>query len=128
MIHRAILGSLERFIGILIEQCSGNFPFWLAPVQARVLNIAEAHAAYANEATAALVGAGFRVEADVSAQKVGAKIRESRLERIPYLLVVGDREVAERTFAVRERPEKDLGSMRLEQVLELFAALERNKT
>ncbi len=127
MIHRAILGSLERFVGVLIEQTSGNFPFWLAPEQARVLPIAEGHMAYAKEFVAALEAAGHRVGLDVSNQKVGAKIRDARLMRIPYVLVVGDREVAEGTVAVRERPDKDLGPMTRDGVLALFADLERTK-
>jgi threonyl-tRNA synthetase len=127
MIHRAILGSLERFIGILIEQCSGNFPFWLAPEQARVLTIGENHVAYGQELTAILRKAGFRVEIDASGERIGSKVREARLMRVPYLLTVGDREVAERKAAVRERPEKDLGAMSPEALLAFFAELERNK-
>ncbi len=127
MIHRAVLGSLERFIGILIEQCSGNFPFWLAPEQARVVTIGEAHAAAANEAASALRAAGFRIEVDATNSKVGAKIRDARLMRIPFVLVIGDRELSEKTLSVRERPDKDLGSMTLDQVRELFSNLERSK-
>jgi threonyl-tRNA synthetase len=127
MIHRAVLGSLERFIGILIEQCAGNFPFWLAPVQARVLTITEAHAARANEIVAVLREGGFRVEADAANEKIGGKIRDARLMRIPFVLVVGDREVTEGTVSVRERPDKDLGSMSLSAVAELFSNLERSK-
>lgn len=128
MIHRAILGSLERFIGILIEQCTGNFPFWLAPEQARVVTISETHAAYANEAAAVLKAAGVRIAVDASGSKVGAKIRDARLMRVPFILVVGDRESSERTLAVRERPDKDRGSMSVEAVREMFADLERSKT
>jgi threonyl-tRNA synthetase len=127
MIHRAILGSLERFIGILIEQCAGNFPFWLAPVQARVVTIGEAHAEYAGRIAADLKAAGFRIEVDASNSKIGAKIRDARLMRIPFVLVVGDRETAEGTIAVRERPDKDLGSMTADAVRELFSNLERTK-
>jgi threonyl-tRNA synthetase len=127
MIHRAILGSLERFIGILIEQCAGNFPFWLAPEQARVLTIGDAHVPYATELVAKLRRAGFRVEADTTGERIGSKIREARLQRIPYLLTVGDREVAEGKVAVRERPEKDLGSMSGEALAAFFADLERSK-
>jgi threonyl-tRNA synthetase len=127
MIHRAVLGSLERFIGILIEQCAGNFPFWLAPEQARIVTIGEAHAPAANEAAAVLRAAGFRIEVDASNSKVGAKIRDARLMRVPFVLVIGDREVAEKTVSVRERPDKDLGSMTLDQVREHFSNQERSK-
>ena len=127
MIHRAVLGSLERFIGILIEQCAGNFPFWIAPVQARVLTITEAHAARAHEVAAVLRDAGYRVEVDAANEKIGGKIRDARLMRIPFVLVVGDREVTEGTISVRERPDKDLGSMSLPAVGELFSNLERSK-
>ena len=127
MIHRAVLGSIERFIGVLIEQTSGNFPFWLAPEQARVLPIADAHTPYAREFVASLEASGHRIGLDGSNQKVGAKIRDARLMRIPYLLVVGDREVAEGTVSVRERPDKDLGAMPKDQVLALFNELERTK-
>ncbi|HYC78206.1 MAG TPA: threonine--tRNA ligase, partial [Planctomycetota bacterium] len=127
MIHRAILGSLERFIGILIEQCAGNFPFWIAPVQARVLSISQNHVAYAREVADLLRKAGYRVEVDDTDQRIGGKVREARLQRIPYLLTVGDREVADRKAAVRERPEKDLGAMSLEALLDFFAELERSK-
>jgi threonyl-tRNA synthetase len=127
MIHRAILGSLERFIGILIEQCSGNFPFWLAPEQARILTIGENHVAYGKEVLHLLRGAGVRAELDASDQRVGGKVREARLMRVPYLLTVGDREVAERKAAVRERPETDLGAMSLEALVSFFADLERSK-
>jgi threonyl-tRNA synthetase len=127
MIHRAVLGSLERFIGILIEQCAGNFPFWLAPIQARVLTITDAHAARAREVAAVLQAADFRVDVDAANEKIGAKIREARLQRIPFLLVVGDREVSEGTVSVRERPDKDLGSLTVSAVQDLFANLERTK-
>ncbi len=105
----------------------GNFPFWLAPEQARVVTIGEAHAAAANEAASALRAAGFRIEVDATNSKVGAKIRDARLMRIPFVLVIGDRELSEKTLSVRERPDKDLGSMTLDQVRELFSNLERSK-
>ncbi len=127
MIHRAILGSLERFIGILIEQCSGNFPFWIAPVQARILTISEKQVDFAQAVHRRLTEMKFRVEIDISNDKIGAKIREARLVRIPYLLVAGDREVQTQSLAVRERPEKDLGTMSVDQVVAFFTELERSK-
>ena len=111
MLHRAIVGSMERFIGILIEHHAGAFPIWLAPVQAVVMNITDAHAAYAAEVAQALVRQGFRVEADLRNEKVGYKIREHTLQRVPYLLVVGDREKETGAIAVRALSGADLGSM-----------------
>jgi threonyl-tRNA synthetase len=111
MLHRAILGSLERFIGILIEQHEGKFPFWLAPVQAMVCNISESQADYVAEATAKMVEAGFRVESDLRNEKVGYKVRAHTLDRVPYILVAGDRERDEGTVSVRDRSGNNLGSM-----------------
>ncbi|EQD36821.1 protein containing Anticodon-binding protein, partial [mine drainage metagenome] len=111
MLHRAIVGSMERFIGILIEHHAGAFPVWLAPVQAVVLNITDAHAGYAAGIAQALVRQGFRVEADLRNEKVGYKIREHTLQRVPYLLVVGDREMQTGAVAVRALSGADLGSM-----------------
>jgi threonyl-tRNA synthetase len=111
MLHRAIVGSMERFIGILIEHHAGAFPVWLAPVQAVVMNITDAQAAYAGEVAQALVAKGFRVEADLRNEKIGYKIREHTLNKVPYLLVVGDREREAGAVAVRTRSGEDLGSM-----------------
>jgi threonyl-tRNA synthetase len=113
MIHRAILGSLERFIGILIEQYAGRLPIWLAPVQAAVLNITDNHAGYAGEVTEILKNQGFRVNSDLRNEKIGLKIREHTLQRIPYLLVVGEREMENHTVAVRAHSGEDLGEMSL---------------
>ncbi len=113
MLHRAIVGSMERFIGILIEHHAGLFPAWLAPQQAVVLNITDAQADYAGEVAQTLVDKGFRVEADLRNEKVGYKIREHTLSKVPYLIVVGDREKASGTIAVRTRAGEDLGSMPL---------------
>lgn len=113
MLHRAIVGSMERFIGILIEHHAGLLPPWLAPVQAAVFSITNAQAGYASEVAQALVDKGFRVEADLRNEKVGYKIREHTLQKIPYLLVVGDREKEAGTVAVRTRSGEDLGSMPL---------------
>lgn len=109
MIHRAIMGSLERFIGMLIEHFAGAFPTWLAPVQVRVLPIADRHAAYAGRLTAALVAAGLRAEVDARSEKIGYRIREAQLQQVPYMLVVGDREAEQGTVAVRTRRGGDLG-------------------
>ncbi len=111
MLHRAIVGSMERFIGILIENHAGAFPPWLAPVQAVVMNITDAQAGFVNEVAQALVAKGFRVETDLRNEKIGYKIREHTLDKVPYLLVVGDREREAGAVAVRTRAGEDLGSM-----------------
>ncbi|KAF1695584.1 threonine--tRNA ligase [Pseudoxanthomonas jiangsuensis] len=113
MLHRAIVGSMERFIGILIEHHAGSFPAWLAPVQAVVANITDAQAEYVAEVQKTLVNQGFRVEADLRNEKIGFKIREHTLQRVPYLLVVGDREKENGAVAVRTRSGEDLGTMSL---------------
>jgi threonyl-tRNA synthetase len=114
MLHRAIFGSLERFTGILIEHHAGRLPAWLAPVQAVVMNITDAQGAYASRAADFLKNQGFRVETDLRNEKVGFKIREHTLQRVPYLLVAGDREAGSNSLAVRTRSGKDLGAMPLE--------------
>jgi threonyl-tRNA synthetase len=114
MLHRAILGSLERFIGILIEHYEGRFPLWLAPTQAVVCNITDAQADYAADAAARLRQAGFRVESDLRNEKVGYKVRAHTLARVPYILVVGDRERDEDTVSVRDRNGNDLGTKKVE--------------
>jgi len=113
MLHRAIVGSMERFIGILIEHYAGQLPSWLAPVQAAVLNITDAQADYVREVTQTLVDKGFRVQSDLRNEKVGYKIREHTMQKVPYLLVVGDREKETGTLAVRTRSGEDLGSLSL---------------
>ncbi|UXI69516.1 threonine--tRNA ligase [Tahibacter amnicola] len=115
MLHRAIVGSLERFIGVLIEHHAGNFPAWLAPVQAVVMNITDAQADYVREVAQTLVKQGFRVEADLRNEKIGYKIREHTLQKVPYLLVVGDRERDNGAVSVRVRTGEDLGSMSVEE-------------
>jgi threonyl-tRNA synthetase len=114
MLHRALFGSLERFTGILIEHYSGNLPLWLAPIQAVVMNITDAQADYAREVCKLLKLKGLRVESDLRNEKVGYKIRGRTLEKIPYLLIVGDREVEQQQVAVRLRDGTDLGSMSIE--------------
>ena len=122
MLHRAILGSMERFIGILIENHAGRFPTWLAPVQAVVMNITDGQADYVRKATEFLRNQGLRVEMDLRNEKVGFKIREHTLQRVPYLLVAGDRESGANSLAVRTRSGKDLGSMGLETLASKLAA------
>ncbi|NND45441.1 MAG: threonine--tRNA ligase [Xanthomonadales bacterium] len=114
MLHRAILGSLERFIGILIENYGGKMPAWLAPVQASVLNITDRQEETCKKVAEFLENQGFRVQLDLRNEKIGFKIREHTLQRVPFLLIVGDREVEEGTVAVRTREGEDLGSMALE--------------
>ena len=114
MLHRAIVGSMERFIGILIEHHAGAFPAWLAPVQAVVMNITDAQAKYVEEVRKTLADQGLRVESDLRNEKIGYKIREHTLQRVPYLLVVGDREKENGAVAVRTRSGEDLGSMPVE--------------
>ncbi len=114
MLHRAIFGSLERFIGILIEEHAGSFPLWLAPVQAVVMSITSQQDDYVLKAIEVLKNQGLRVESDLRYEKVGFKIREHTLQRIPYLLVAGDREAGSNTLAVRTRSGKDLGAMSLD--------------
>ena len=111
MIHRALFGSFERFIGILIEHYAGEFPLWLAPVQAAVLPIADRHVDYAREVTDALKAAGLRAELDERAESVGRKIRDAELRKVPYMLVVGDREAEQRAVALRRHREGDLGTV-----------------
>jgi len=115
VIHRAIFGSFERFIAILIEHYAGAFPLWLAPVQVRVLPIADRHAEYARSVRDALAAADLRVELDERQEKIGYKIREAQVQKIPYMLVVGDREVAEGTVSVRSRSGGDQGSRRVDE-------------
>ena len=122
MLHRAVLGSLERFIGILIEHYAGAFPFWLAPEQIRVLPISDKALDYARRVQSALASAGYRVEIDDSAEKLGAKIREASFWKVPYKIVVGPRDEAAGTVSVRKSGEGDLGAMSLDDLLKRLAA------
>src|SRR6185295_8622976 len=123
MLHRAIVGSMERFIGILIEHYAGAFPVWLAPEQAVILNITERQAGYAQDVKEKLTKQGFRVSADLRNEKVSYKIREHSLQKLPYQLVVGDKEMQAETVAVRTRSGEALGAMSLDE----FAARLRNE-
>ena len=117
MLHRAILGSMERFIGILIENHAGSFPLWLAPVQMVIMNITENQADYCRDLAERLTAAGFRVDLDLRNEKIGYKIREHSLQRLPYQLVVGDKEKQENKVAVRRRGGEDLGQMPIEDFI-----------
>ncbi|QEM82252.2 threonine--tRNA ligase [Halomonas binhaiensis] len=121
MLHRALFGSLERFIGILLEHHAGRLPAWLTPVQAVVLSITEAHADYAREVMETLRGAGLRVELDVRNEKIGYKIREQSLQRIPYLVVVGDKEVSASSVAIRSRGDGDMGVLDIRAAMALLS-------
>ncbi|RDS85444.1 threonine--tRNA ligase [Dyella psychrodurans] len=122
MLHRAIVGSMERFIGILIEHHAGNLPAWLAPVQGMVFSITDAQSDYVRQVTQTLVDKGFRVQADLRNEKVGYKIREHTMQKVPYLLVVGDREKESGNVSVRTRSGEDLGSMPLASFIERLEA------
>lgn len=122
MLHRAILGSVERFVGILIEEHEAKFPLWLAPVQAVILNITDKQAEFAKKVQKNLASQGFKVELDLRNEKVGYKIREHILQRVPYMLVIGDRELETNTVAVRTRSGEDLGAMSIEDVAARFSS------
>ncbi len=120
MVHRAILGSMERFIGILVEHHAGAFPLWLAPLQMVVMNISEPQAEYATKVTQELKNAGFRVESDLRNEKITYKIREHSLQKLPYQVITGDKEMANQTVAVRTRAGEDRGQMSLQAYIELL--------
>jgi threonyl-tRNA synthetase len=127
MIHTAKYGSLERFFGILIENFSGAFPLWIAPVQVKILPIADRHVDYSNEVAKKLSDEGIRAEVDDRQRKTGYKIREAQLEKIPYMLIVGDREMEENKVAVRLRSGKDLGAMVVDELMEVLKREIREK-
>jgi threonyl-tRNA synthetase len=118
MLHRAIVGSLERFIGMLIEHHSGAMPAWLAPVQVAVLNISEGQADYAAQVAKTLQNQGLRVQLDLHNEKITYKIRKHSLQKLPYILVVGDKEKEAGAVAVRARGNQDLGAMSLESFVQ----------
>jgi threonyl-tRNA synthetase len=117
MIHRALMGSMERFMGVLIEHYAGAFPVWLAPIQAKLIPIADRHLDYAQKVADQLKQAGIRVEVDSRSDRMSAKIRDAQMQKIPYMLVVGDRESEAGKVAVRLRSEEDLGAMSVEDFL-----------
>ena len=118
MIHRVAFGSIERFIGILIEHFAGKFPTWLAPVQVRVMAVSEKFSDYAQKIQDELKEAGIRSEADLRNEKLGYKIREARMQRVPYMVIVGEKEVEEGTISVRKRDEGDIGAMKACELIE----------
>jgi threonyl-tRNA synthetase len=128
MLHRAILGSIERFIGILIEHYAGALPLWLAPVQAMLMTITDRQSAYCHKAAQIFTQRGLRVELDLRNEKIGYKIRDHSIARVPYLLVAGDREMENGTLAVRTRTGENLGSMRLEDLTERLARENQPRT
>ena len=127
MIHRALLGSIERFIGVITEHFAGAFPTWLSPVQVKVLPVTDRAAEYAKDVAAKLDAQGFRVEVDSRNEKIGKKIREAQLEKIPYMLVVGDRDMEAGTVSPRHRADGDLGAMSLDQFTAMLRQLVDSK-
>ena len=117
MVHRTVFGSIERFIGILTEHYAGAYPTWLAPVQATVLPITDKFNDYGREVAAKLEAAGIRVEVDSRNEKIGYKIREAQMQKIPYMLVVGEKEATSQTVSLRKRGEGDLGAVAVEQLV-----------
>jgi len=126
MLHRAILGSLERFIGILIEQHAGKFPFWLAPVQATVVSLTDRQKAYAQQIALKMQQAGFRIETDLRNEKLGYKVRALTLERVPFILVAGDRESEENTVSIRSRDGENLGVMGVDAWIDKMRSMQNN--
>lgn len=120
MVHRALFGSVERFFGVLVEHFAGAFPLWLAPVQVAVLPITDRINDYASEIAESLRVAGFRVEANLRSDKIGAKIRDAQLQKVPFMLVLGDKELEDKKIAVRERKQGDIGQMSLEEFIEMI--------
>ena len=121
MLHRTVLGSIERFLGILIEHFAGAFPYWIAPVQVKLIPIAEAHEGYVRDLAAKFKSWGLRVEVDIRDEKLGKRIRDAQLQKVPYMIVIGDKEVEAGVAAVRERSKGDLGSMSLEAFQDLLS-------
>lgn len=128
VIHRAILGSLDRFVAFLLEETKGVLPVWLCPVQVKVLNIADSHLEYANKVKDVLLNNGVRVELDSRNEKIGKKIREAQLEKVPYMLIIGDKEVEEGKVSVRHRKEGDKGAMGLDDFVDLIKAEIKSKS
>ena len=122
MIHRALLGSIERFFGILVEHYAGNFPLWLAPVQAKILPISKDNLDYAHQVQDELAAAGVRVEVDERNEKIGAKIRDAELQKVPYMLIVGRRDEKAGTVSVRLHGEGDQGALERPELLKKILA------
>ncbi|MFE8702847.1 threonine--tRNA ligase [Cytobacillus sp. FJAT-54145] len=120
IIHRAIYGSIERFMAILIEHYGGEFPFWLSPIQAKILPISDAHLDFAYKIKSELEVLGYRIEVDDRVEKVGLKIRETELQKVPFMIIIGDKEMEKGSLSVRKRKEGNLGDMTIEELLYLF--------
>ena len=120
MIHRALMGSLERFFGVLIEHYAGAFPTWLAPVQTMVMSITDRHILYVDKVVDGLRKAGIRAEADKRNEKIGYKIREAQMQKVPYMLVIGDKEMEKEGVAVRKRSGEDLGFMDIDGFISII--------
>ena len=120
MIHRALMGSLERFFGILIEHYAGAFPLWLAPVQIGILTIAERHSDYALKTADTLKLNGVRIEANLENEKIGYKIREATIRKVPYLVIIGDKESAENKLTVRKRNGENMGPFTIDELIEII--------
>ena len=120
MIHRVILGAMERFIGVLIEHYAGAFPTWLAPVQAILLTVTDAQIPYGEEVYRKLISAGIRAEKDFRNEKLGMKIREAELQKVPYMAVLGNREMAEKTLTPRGHSGRSLKPMKAEEFIEMI--------
>ena len=120
MLHRVILGAIERFMGVLIEHYAGAFPVWLSPVQAVLVTVTDNHIPYGEEVYRKLLDVGIRVERDFRNEKLGYKIREAQMQKIPYMLVIGDREVASGTISPRQRDGKNLGAMTVDALVDLI--------
>lgn len=127
MVHRALFGSVERFFGVLVEHYAGAFPFWLAPVQISVLPITDRIGEYAENVANELKSLGFRVETDLRSEKIGAKIRHAQLQKVPFMLVLGDKELEENKIAVREKVTGDLGAMSLDEFIEMARKLKETR-
>ena len=127
MIHRAILGSIERFVGILIEEYAGNMPLWLAPTQIVLMNITSDQDAYLDSIAQKLSEKGFRVACDNRNEKISLKIRENTLAKIPYLLIVGNKEMESNTISVRTRSGDDIGQMTVDKFVKMLETLVRDK-
>jgi len=127
MIHRAIFGSIERFTGVLLEHYAGLLPFWLAPVQAKIIPISDKHLAYSQDLQRFLTSKGFRIEVDDRKERLGAKIRDAEVQKIPYMLIVGDKELEGKTVSVRSKRDGDLGSKGWEELAEFFDRLVKDK-
>ncbi|MDQ3041986.1 MAG: His/Gly/Thr/Pro-type tRNA ligase C-terminal domain-containing protein, partial [Acidobacteriota bacterium] len=127
MIHRALFGSIERFFGVLVEHYAGAFPFWLAPVQITVLPITDRINDYAASVAKELKELGFRVETNLKSDKIGAKIRDAQINKIPFMLVLGDKELEDKTIAVRERKQGDLGVMSLDKFKDMAKRLKETR-